>query len=124
MQSNEGKAEVVVAQKDWEGFVLAIEKFISVHRRTISKLRELNVRNSALRSELRNALGLREILTAEPLFSLKGRFCESCGSDLQTDARFCDRCGRPAFGACGNCGRSLGKADKFCDICGSMASVV
>ncbi len=50
-------------------------------------------------------------------------FCESCGKELNDEAKFCKFCGTSVVIAtslsCSNCGHKLGVDDKFCESCGS-----
>lgn len=47
--------------------------------------------------------------------------CSSCGSELDSDDRFCGSCGatRTRTVTCGQCGRVASGSDKFCRKCGS-----
>jgi len=53
--------EVIVAKSDWESFLSALERLITLHKRTLQRLKELRVRNQALRTELRSAMELPTI---------------------------------------------------------------
>jgi predicted amidophosphoribosyltransferase len=119
MQSNESRTELIITQKSWEDFLVSLENFISVHQRSLNKLRELNERNKALRLELRGALALRPMLFPEASTGVLEGVCKFCGSDIPMDARFCDRCGRKQteISSC-VCGRELSLGDRFCDRCG------
>jgi len=123
MQSNESKTELVVAQKSWEGFLTALESFMSVHQRSLRKLRELDARNKALRLELRQALELRRLEETEPWRELLEQVCRFCGNRIQEGANFCDQCGRKTMISFCACGRILSLSDKFCDGCGRSASI-
>jgi hypothetical protein len=122
LSRNEQIPEVVVAKSDWESFLSSIERLITLHKRTLQKLRKLRARNEALRTELRSAMELPTIKKRygpskeEKLVVVQP--CRYCGYEIELTSRFCDHCGRPVAVARCECGRELGAADRFCDICG------
>ncbi len=61
MSQNEQIPEVVIAKSEWESFVASLERLITVHKRTLQRLRELRTRNLAVRTELRSAMELPTI---------------------------------------------------------------
>ena len=51
------------------------------------------------------------------------RICQSCGSELSGDARFCSACGKGvAVGLCQACGAKLIEGAHFCQKCGVSLS--
>lgn len=57
-QNEETKPELVIVSDDWERFLSTLEKFMSIHQKTVQKVKDLNHRNEALRQELRDAINL------------------------------------------------------------------
>ncbi|HMK83424.1 MAG TPA: zinc ribbon domain-containing protein [Candidatus Bathyarchaeia archaeon] len=57
-QNEEPKAELIIVGDDWERFLSSLETFMSLHQKTIQRLKELGLRNKALRQELRDAINL------------------------------------------------------------------
>ena len=45
--------------------------------------------------------------------------CPHCGRANDTDAKFCDGCGKPLARICPACGRANDAEAKFCDNCGA-----
>jgi hypothetical protein len=45
--------------------------------------------------------------------------CASCGTQNDTDSRFCDSCGKPLSRACPSCGERNDADAAFCDSCGT-----
>ncbi len=122
MSQNEQIPEVVIAKSEWESFVTSLERLITLHKRTLHRLRELRTRNLALRTELRSAMELPTI-KKKPAISKEERLvavqsCRYCGYEIELSSRFCDRCGRPVAVSRCECGRELGASDRFCDACG------
>ena len=123
-RSEEGQPEVVVARNDWERFLASVERLISLHQRTLQKLRELRNRNRVLRTELRSAMALPTIREKpqaggpETERIVTVRQCRYCGQEIEMSAKFCDRCGRTVAVSLCECGRELVAMDKYCDRCG------
>jgi len=123
-QSEKAQAEVVVSRGDWEGFLSSLERLISLHQRTLQRLKDLRTRNEALRTELRSALALPTVKArpeagtpaVETLIAVQR--CRYCTREIEISAKFCDRCGRAVTVSLCHCGRELGRSDKFCDACG------
>ena len=121
-------AEVVVSRGDWEGFLSSLERLMSLHQRTLQRLKDLRIRNEALRTELRSALVLPTVKARETtgegigrptVLALVGvKRCLHCDREIEISAKFCDRCGRTIAVSVCECGRELGGSAKFCDICG------
>lgn len=122
-QHEESKTEMVLARNDWEAFMSSLERLISVHRKTMQRLKELKVRNDALRIELRNAIALPtlapkiqvESAVEEPITI---QVCRYCNRETALSAKYCDTCGRYIVLRTCDCGRELGRQDRFCDRCG------
>lgn len=123
MQSNENKTELVIGRNSWENFLISLERFITVHRRTMEKIRDLSSRNKALRSELLQALEFRTAIGRADEAPIAGMSCDFCGREIPRDARFCDKCGNQTVNMRCVCGRHLEMADKFCDTCGRRRKV-
>ena len=123
-QSEETQAEVVVSRGDWEGFLSSLERLIGLHQRTLQRLKDLRIRNEALRTELRSSLALPTVKArpgagtsaVETLMAVER--CRYCAREIEISAKFCDRCGRAVAVSLCHCGRELGRSDKFCDACG------
>ena len=45
--------------------------------------------------------------------------CAACGDVNDSDARFCDACGKAVAPVCGDCGTVNDTGAKFCDQCGA-----
>jgi hypothetical protein len=60
-QNEEPKAELIIVGDEWERFVSTLERFISLHQKSLQRLNELNNRNEALRQELRDAISISTI---------------------------------------------------------------
>lgn len=64
---------------------------------------------------------------SDPIASNQGksdrRYCEECGSENDTDSKFCAYCGKPLttgnIEVCGNCGFRFERPGKFCPNCGT-----
>lgn len=120
--------EVVVSRGDWEGFVSSLERLMGLHQRTLQRLRDLRIRNEALRAELRSALQLPTVKPKETtgegfgrptVLTLVGvKRCMHCDREIEISAEFCDRCGRTVAVSVCQCGRELGGSARFCDVCG------
>jgi len=123
-QSEQVRTEVIVSRGDWEAFLASLERLITLHRKTLQRLKDLEVRNQGLRTELRSAMALPTIKpkrrkgTANVEVLSVVRQCAYCGYEIETSAKFCDRCGKANAAFLCQCGRELGKADEFCDTCG------
>lgn len=123
-QSEETKTEVVLSRGDWGRFLSSLERLITLHRKTIQRLKDLRIQNQALRSELRSALALptlkpRPGKAGAPIERLVAvQRCLYCNREIELSANFCDQCGTATRGLLCECGRELGKFDKFCDRCG------
>lgn len=50
--------------------------------------------------------------------STNGRECPSCKTRLQSDDRFCPKCGAGFSLFCSSCGGKLAQNAKFCSLCG------
>ncbi len=126
--NEETKAEIVVARSDWEGFITSLERLITLHHKTLKRLKDLRIRNEALRTELRSALALPTVKqrfetgfpASEELVALQR--CRYCDREIEMSAKFCDRCGRTLAVRLCECGRELGRFDRFCDSCGRPAT--
>ena len=114
--------EIVVAPSDWEFFLSSLERLMALHRKVLVRLKELKVRNEALRTELRSAMALPTLRSpregASPEEGAAIRWCRHCGREINLSARFCDSCGRAVAVMLCSCGRELGRFDRFCDGCG------
>jgi hypothetical protein len=60
-QKEEAKAELVIIGDDWERFLSTLEKFMTLHHKTIQRLNDFRHRNEALREELRDAINLSKV---------------------------------------------------------------
>lgn len=121
--------EVAVERGDWESFVTSLERFMTLHQRTLQRVKELWVRNRALREELRSAMTLPTIKVREKVEafepykeSVSFQLCRFCGREIEKVARFCDSCGRLAGALRCECGRELTRDYRFCDACGRPAN--
>jgi len=125
MNQNEvNEPELVVSRGDWESFLTSLERFISLHQKTIQRLRDLSTRNLAIRTELRSALAL-PTLQVRPRTNgssgevlLQVQMCRYCANEIASSARFCDRCGKANADMICGCGNTLKAQDRFCDTCG------
>jgi hypothetical protein len=123
-RNEERQPDVIVAKSDWESFLSSLERLISLHHRTIQRLRDLRIRNKALQTELRSALALPTIkpkpgvgpTVREEIMAVQ--FCRFCGREIELAARFCDGCGKSMAEFRCICGRDLLGTEKFCDNCG------
>lgn len=126
--SEDARADVVVARSDWESFIFSLERLITLHRKALEALKDLRIRNEALRTELRSALALptvkprpeRGSSTVREFIALRG--CRFCGREIEMSARFCDNCGKAVAVLVCECGRELGQSDSFCDRCGERVA--
>ncbi len=106
------KAELSLARDDWERLVSSLGRLMALQRKTLQRLKELNRRNEELSRKLRKATSASsrskpapqhrieltgELRTAsiepEREVTAIGLKC-SCGRELASGAKFCDRCGR------------------------------
>jgi hypothetical protein len=60
-QNEELKAELIIVGDDWERFLSSLERFMTLHQKTLQKLKALGLRNEALRQELRDAIDLSKV---------------------------------------------------------------
>jgi predicted RNA-binding Zn-ribbon protein involved in translation (DUF1610 family) len=114
-------SEVIVAKEDWENFLSSLEHLMGVQKKTLEKLREVKLRNRALRAELKSALELPAVeQPRKGKKELKERktmnICANCGNQLKRFDSFCDNCGTAVFRC--ECGRALSLNNRFCDVCG------
>jgi len=123
-QSEENQTEVVISRGDWEGFLASLERLISLHQKTLQRLRALATRNVAIRTELRSALALPTLETKRKMDGTASealipvQLCRYCANEIASSARFCDRCGMVNAALICRCGNELATSDRFCDGCG------
>jgi hypothetical protein len=123
-QNEEAQTELILSRGDWEGFLSSLEHLITLHQKTLQRLKDLRTRNVAIRTELRSALALPTLeikpATDESIAEtlLPVRICRYCSNEIATSSRFCDRCGRVNAILLCKCGSELAGSDKFCDRCG------
>ena len=136
MSRNEPEVGLVVEQDDWERFLSSIERLISLHQRTLQRLKEVGHRNEALREELREAMGLRSLHVDS-----RNRVLSS----VRIKSSFLDRLFGPSavllrshprvpktlveqslavpssagLAICSKCGHQFSRRDRFCDQCGA-----
>ncbi|MGA2973292.1 MAG: zinc ribbon domain-containing protein [Candidatus Bathyarchaeia archaeon] len=108
------KAELLFPRDDWERLVSSLERLMALQRKTLQRLKELNRRNEVLSRKLRKATSAPTASRSKPVLQHRieltgelrtarieperevtavGLKC-SCGRELASGARFCDRCGR------------------------------
>ncbi|MGA2791311.1 MAG: zinc ribbon domain-containing protein [Candidatus Bathyarchaeia archaeon] len=108
------KVELSLARDDWERLVSSLARLMALQRETLQRLKELSRRNEVLRQKLRIATSAptasRSKLAPQHRITLTGELrterveperevtaiglvC-SCGRQLASGAKFCDRCGR------------------------------
>jgi hypothetical protein len=104
------KGELSFTRDDWERLVSSLERLMILQRKTLQRLKELNRRNEVLNRKLRKATSAPtatrskpaprhrieltgELSTASKEVTEVGLKC-SCGRELTSGAKFCDRCGR------------------------------
>jgi hypothetical protein len=136
MSINEPEVGLVVEQDDWERFLSSIERLISLHQRTLQRLKEVGHRNEALREELREAMGLRSLHVDSRdrvLSSVKAksgfldRLFGPSAALLRPHLRVPKTLSGQLLGVpgsaglvkCGRCGRQFSRLDRFCDQCGA-----
>ena len=106
------KAELSFARDDWERLVTSLERLMALQRKTLQRLKELSRRNEVLSRKLRKATSAasRSKPAPQPRINLTGEVSTasvepehevtaiglkcSCGRELASGAKFCDRCGR------------------------------
>ena len=120
------ESEVIIVRDDWEKFNLALERLMTLHEQTLKRLNEVNRRNVALKTELREALG----------GSPSVRSAKHLGSTVNASPTILERLiGSPrphgflsnhrdatlsvtvGLAKCGRCGRQLTKPSRFCEHC-------
>ena len=122
-QSEQDQTELILSRGDWEGVLSSLEHLMTLHQKTLQRLRDLRTRNVAIRTELRSALTLPTLETkseteesiAETLVPV--RPCRYCSNEIATSSRFCDHCGKanaPLLCACGN---EVPGLATFCNRC-------
>jgi hypothetical protein len=110
------KAQLSLARDDWERLVSSLERLMALQRRALQRLKELSRRNEELSRKLRKATSAPTASRSKPVpqhrIEITGQLrtariepereataigskC-SCGRDLASGAKFCDRCGREA----------------------------
>jgi hypothetical protein len=123
-QNEENQAEVVISRGDWEGFLASLERLITLHQKTLQRLRGLATRNVAIRTELRSALALPTLETKPKMDGtasealLPVQLCRYCANEIASSVKFCDRCGMVNAALICRCGNELATSDRFCDKCG------
>jgi dsDNA-specific endonuclease/ATPase MutS2 len=107
-------AELSFARDDWERLVSSLERLMALQRKTLQRLKELSRRNEELSRKLRKAASAPTASRSKPVLQHRieltgqlrtarteperevtviGLKC-SCGRELASGAKFCDRCGR------------------------------
>jgi len=123
-QNEANQTEVVISRGDWEDFLASLERLISLHQKTLQRLRALATRNAAIRTELRSALALPTLETQHKMDGtarealLPVQLCRYCANEIASSVRFCDRCGKVNAAVICRCGNELATSDRFCDKCG------
>jgi hypothetical protein len=136
-QTEEPKAELVVAGDDWERFLSALENFMSLQQKTLQRLKELNNRNQALRQELRDAINLQKMnsqsaeIGQDQLFKkakydlgrprktrlgFLGNFSRLVRFESRRPSQALNSIG--AYASCEKCGYQIKRPSRFCEGCG------
>ena len=58
MNKNEKPRELLIPEDEWNQFHASLERLMSLYRKTLQKMKELNQRNEELTRELRDVTGL------------------------------------------------------------------
>lgn len=136
-QTEEPKAELVVAGDDWERFLSTLENFMSLQQKTLQRLKELNTRNQALRQEFRDAINLQKMNQQPAIinqYQLLERTKYDVGRPLKTRFGFLRNFSRlirfeslqpsqalnsiGAYASCEKCGYQIKRPSRFCEGCG------
>lgn len=142
-QNEEPKAELVIVGDEWERFLSSLEKFMSLQQKTLQRLKELGLRNEALRQELRDAINLSRVNEEPARPAAVHQFVETSVNrpierlefavqPVKNRLKILSRLSRivrsesfrasgnltDSFASCEKCGHQIKRASRFCEGCG------
>jgi len=145
-QNDAPKAELMIVGDDWERFLSSLEQLMSSQQKTLHKLKELGVRNEALRQELRDAINLSKIREApqrseypshinklnpevsypvdqstfvvRPYKSRRGALSRLSRIMRSDSLRRSQNQNMLGLASCEKCGHQISRPSRFCEGCG------
>ena len=147
MAQNEApKAELMIVGDDWERFLSSLEQLMSLQQKTLHRLKELDVRNEALRQELRDAINLSKVkeipqrteappqvnkispevtppidqstFVVRPYKSRLGTLSRLSRMMRSDSLRKSQSQNILGLASCEKCGHQIGRPSRFCEGCG------